>query len=249
VKSIVNVTTDKCYANKEWVWGYRENDSLGGYDPYSSSKACSELVTAAYMTSYFSAASSIGEKTIGIATARSGNVIGGGDWAMDRLVPDVLEAFGRGCYPLIRNPHAVRPWQHVLEPIRGYLLLAQRNYELPGEYSEAWNFGPEESDVGTVQYLVDALAELWRLPLVKHSLENNIENTKTVLHEAKHLMLNISKSRSRLKWYPLINLDQALALTIEWASLRAQGEDVRAITFKQIKDYQESLNSVNQATY
>jgi CDP-glucose 4,6-dehydratase len=237
VKSIINVTTDKCYQNNEWIWGYRETDHMGGHDPYSSSKACSELVTSAFRDSFYGASDGI--RKVGLATARAGNVIGGGDWALDRLVPDVLSAFEHGHYPKVRNPTSIRPWQHVLEPIRGYLMLAQKNYEFPDEYAEAWNFGPEDSDSKTVEYVVQALADFWGSPLAQYSLEDIRDKPKTVLHEAKNLSLDISKARARLNWSPLINLDEAIRLTMEWHKARSNGKIVRDITLDQIEQYQK----------
>jgi CDP-glucose 4,6-dehydratase len=239
VKSIVNVTTDKCYQNNEWIWGYRETDHMGGRDPYSSSKACSEIVTSAFRDSFYGACDHF--RKVGLATARAGNVIGGGDWALDRLVPDVLSAFKRGHYPKVRNPTSIRPWQHVLEPIRGYLMLAQKNYEFPDEYAEAWNFGPEDSDSKTVENIVQALADLWGSPLSQYPLEDTVDKPKTNLHEAKQLRLDISKARARLNWSPLINLDYAIRLTMEWYKARNKGKSVRDITLDQIMEYENLL--------
>lgn len=160
VRAVINVTTDKCYENKEWVWGYRENELLGGYDPYSNSKACSELVTSAYRSSFFNPRD-YKSHGVAIATARAGNVIGGGDWAPGRLVPDCVRALLKGEKIIIRNPGAIRPWQHVLEPLNGYLLLAQRLYEEGPRYAEAWNFGPCDDDVKSVQWIVERLCSKW----------------------------------------------------------------------------------------
>jgi CDP-glucose 4,6-dehydratase len=160
VKAIVNITTDKCYDNREWVWGYRENEPMGGFDPYSNSKGCAELASSAYRSSFFSK-ENYSQHGVALATVRAGNVIGGGDWALDRLIPDILAAFEQGEDVLIRNPHAIRPWQHVLEPLRGYLMLVERLIEDGPEYAEGWNFGPNDEDVQTVEQIVRRMAELW----------------------------------------------------------------------------------------
>ncbi|WP_313617851.1 CDP-glucose 4,6-dehydratase, partial [Rhizobium sp.] len=159
IRAVVNVTTDKCYENREWPWGYRENEPMGGYDPYSSSKACAELVTAAYRRSYFTTPSN-GHR-VAVATARAGNVIGGGDWAKDRLIPDIVYAFSQGVPASIRNPQAIRPWQHVLESLRGYLILAENLFEHGDEFAEAWNFGPNDDDAKPVSWITERMAELW----------------------------------------------------------------------------------------
>jgi CDP-glucose 4,6-dehydratase len=160
VKAVVNITTDKCYENREWVWGYRENEPMGGYDPYSNSKGCAELVTAAYRSSFFNPAT-YAQHGVAVATVRAGNVIGGGDWAADRLLPDILAAFEQGKPAFIRNPHAIRPWQHVLEPLRGYLTLAEQLYQHGPDYAEGWNFGPNDEDAKEVGWIVKQMATLW----------------------------------------------------------------------------------------
>jgi len=226
VRSVVSVTTDKCYDNKEWPWGYRENEALGGHDPYSSSKAAAELVTSAYRTSYLSASG------VGVATARAGNVIGGGDWAVDRLVPDVLQAFADGRPALIRNPDAIRPWQHVLEPLSGYLCLAEKLHENPGCFAGAWNFGPHDTDAKPVRSLVDRLATHWG------GQANWDMDMHPQPHEAHYLKLDISKARSLLGWSPRWNLDQALERTAHWYRHHISGGDLRSFTLGQIQDYQ-----------
>ena len=232
VRAVVNVTTDKCYENKEWVWGYRENEPMGGHDPYSNSKACSELVTSAYRNSFFNASNASG-KQVALASARAGNVIGGGDWAADRLIPDILEAFSRSTPVVIRNPQAIRPWQHVLEPLRGYLTLAERLYLDGTSVAEAFNFGPNSEDARPVEWIVQRLVDQWsegaswQRDMAAHP------------HEAHYLKLDISKAGARLGWHPQLRLEQALQLTVDWARCRLQGGDVRAFTLAQIHNYQQ----------
>jgi CDP-glucose 4,6-dehydratase len=231
VRAVVNVTTDKCYENREWVWGYRENEPMGGYDPYSSSKGCSELVTSAYRNSFFPA-DKYPQHRVALASGRAGNVIGGGDWAKDRLIPDILAAFARNEPVVIRSPHATRPWQHVLEPLRGYLVLAEKLYEHGPEYAEGWNFGPYGDDAQPVEWITRELAKKWgegarwELSAGEHP------------HEANYLKLDISKAGARLKWQPTLRLHQALDLIVEWARARQSGGDLRALTLRQIADYQ-----------
>lgn len=229
VKALINVTTDKCYENHEWIWGYREIDRLGGHDPYSSSKACSELVTASYRRAFFNR----GDQTA-IATARAGNVIGGGDWAGERLIPDIFRAWLAGESVLIRNPASIRPWQHVLEALHGYLLLAERLCEKPMEFAEAWNFGPDESDARTVSWIAEHLRQ--RLPDLQ--LQTGGAGGP---HEAAYLKLDCAKARNRLHWQPTLPLDQALDLIIEWYQDCKSGQDLRCTTQKQIKHFLEKL--------
>lgn len=223
VRTIVNVTTDKCYENREWPWGYRENEPMGGHDPYSSSKGCVELASSAWRRSFLT------DEGIALATARAGNVIGGGDWAEDRLLPDILRALQQGEPMLIRNPHAIRPWQHVLEPLSGYLLLAQRLYT--GGQAEAWNFGPRDEDAKPVQWVVERLCAewgdgaTWELQPGSHP------------HEAGWLKLDISKARQHLGWEPRWNLHTALARTVEWHHAWLDGRDMRAFCLEQISRY------------
>lgn len=223
VKVVINVTSDKCYDNREWVWGYRENDALGGRDPYSASKGCSELVTAAYRRSY------PGSGQIAIATARAGNVIGGGDRAKDRLVPDIVRSVSESKPLVIRSPHAVRPWQHVLDPLHGYMMLAEKLWSGGVEFSGAWNFGPAESESMTVSQLAARLADYMgsRLPL-------RCGETSEPFHEAHVLRLDCSKARMRLGWKPKLRLDEALRWTAEWYKGEAGGGDVRDICLRQI---------------
>lgn len=233
VKAVVNVTTDKCYDNREWVWGYRESDPLGGHDPYSSSKACSELVTRAYRSSYFPE-SAYGSHGLGMATARAGNVIGGGDDAADRLVPDCLRSFAAGKRPLLRSPGSTRPWQHVLEPLAGYMQLAERLTEAGGEFASAWNFGPGEGGAMCVAEVADRLAALWGDGAGCDRAEGCMPPGP---HEAGELMLDSAKSRRMLGWHPRWNTDQALKRTVEWHKAYAGRQDMREFSLKQISDY------------
>jgi CDP-glucose 4,6-dehydratase len=230
VRAVLNVTSDKCYENKEWAWGYRENDRLGGYDPYSNSKACAELVTSAYRNSYFNPAK-YAEHGIALASARAGNVIGGGDWARDRLIPDILRAIELGEPVLIRNPDAIRPWQHVLEPLSGYLQLAQKLHKEGVAFGEGWNFGPYEGDVKPVAWIVDRIARTWgdgaswALDGAPHP------------HEAHYLKLDCSKARGELGWKPRWNIEQTIDRIVEWHKAREQGADMRETTLAQIQSY------------
>lgn len=235
VRALVNVTTDKCYENKEWLWAYRENEPMGGHDPYSSSKGCSELLTAAWRNSYFPP-EKYAEHHVGLATARAGNVIGGGDWAADRLIPDILAAFEQNRPVVIRNPHAVRPWQHVLEPLRGYMVLAEKLYEYGSDYAEAWNFGPDAQDARPVEWIVRQLAGQWG-----GSARWEVDGREHP-HEASCLRLDISKAAHRLNWRPVLSLPQALSLVIDWARHWQQGGDLRAMTLAQIASYQSELD-------
>ena len=228
----VNVTSDKCYANQEWVWGYRENEPMGGRDPYSNSKGCAELVTSAYRESFFSPAS-IKDHGVALASARAGNAIGGGDWTSNQLIPDLLRAFlaGRSC--LIRSPSAIRPWQFVLEPLRGYLVLAERLAEDPTRFASAWNFGPAEADAKPVSWIADELKRLWG-GRASWSLDGG-----THPREAYSLKLDTSKSRACLEWHPTLPLNQALEWIVEWYRAFQEGSDLRSITRTQIERYEE----------
>ena len=232
VRTVLCITSDKCYENREWVWKYRENDPMGGWDPYSASKGCSELIVASYRNSFFNN-DLYDQHGVAVASARAGNVIGGGDWGADRLIPDIVRSFSEGKSVLIRNPGAVRPWQHVIDLLRGYMLLTERLYEKGPEYGEAWNFGPGDDDERSVREIVDSLAKLWGRG-ASWKLDTNEQ-----LHEAYTLKLDSSKSRSRLSWHPLFSMDLALELVTEWYKQYYSGDKPpREITEEQIRRMQ-----------
>ena len=239
VKAVINVTTDKCYENKEWVWGYRENEPLGGYDPYSNSKACSELVTLAYRSSYFNP-KDYAVHGVAVASARAGNVIGGGDWATDRLIPDCVRALVKTERIIIRSPQAIRPWQHVLEPLSGYLTLAQKLYTDGPRFAGAWNFGPEDNDAQPVEWLLKSLCSKWG-----DNASYEIDKGEHP-HEAHYLKLDCSKAKQELGWRPKWNLDKAIDSIVDWTRVYMQGQDVKKICLKQIEDY-ENQNEVRRA--
>ncbi|SCJ73239.1 CDP-glucose 4%2C6-dehydratase [uncultured Clostridium sp.] len=226
VKAVVTITTDKCYENKEWVYGYRETDPLGGYDPYSSSKGCSEILTTSYRNSYFN---SLGVRT---ASTRAGNVIGGGDWAQDRLIPDLVRSICNDSPLIVRNPIATRPWQHVLEPLSGYLLLGALLLQDDANYDSAWNFGPLDSDILTVEEVLKLSIEKWGKGSYK------IEKL-TNLHEANLLKLDISKAMAELKWKPIYSVKTAINKTIEWYKYYYDNENanMQLFSINQIKEY------------
>ena len=224
IAAIVNVTSDKCYENREWVWPYRETDPLGGYDPYSASKACAEIVTCAYRNSFFAA------RGLQLASARSGNVIGGGDWATGRLIPDFLRAVDSGEVLRLRSPDAVRPWQHVLEPLCGYLTLAEKLCAEQGGYSDAWNFGPNDGDAKSVGWIVNELCD--RIDGGQYSTEGQEQ-----LHEADLLSLDSSKARAVLGWAPRWGLETALSKTLEWHEAWRSEADMADFTCRQIQAY------------
>lgn len=231
VHSIVNITSDKCYENREWVWGYRENDPMGGHDPYSCSKGCAELVTSSYRRSFFSTVD-----TANIASARAGNVIGGGDWAHDRIIPDSIRAIMNGLPINIRNPQAIRPWQHVLEPLAGYLLLAQKLWESGDCYAGGWNFGPDASHCWSVNDLVNTLCNIWGEP----AKWDNVSNTSgDLMHEASYLKLDSAKATTQLGWRPILKMDDTLAMTVNWYKRYNEGEDAKNLTCEQIIKYQK----------
>jgi CDP-glucose 4,6-dehydratase len=231
VRVVVNITSDKCYENREWVWGYRENDTLGGHDPYSSSKGCAELVTSAYRDSYFPL-DDYQRHGVAVASARAGNVIGGGDWAEDRLIPDMMKAFLENRSVIIRNPDAVRPWQYVLEPLSGYLLLAELLWLYGPDFSQGWNFGPNDNDAKPVSWIVENLAAIWGNE-AKWELDSS-ENP----HESHYLKLDCSKARRELNWVPRLWLNRALQWTAEWYLSYRENENMRQVTEEQIARYE-----------
>jgi CDP-glucose 4,6-dehydratase len=233
IRVVVNITTDKCYENREWDWGYRETDRLGGHDPYSNSKSCAEAVTAAYRHSFFHP-EAIGRHGIVLASVRAGNVIGGGDWARNRLIPDVIRAFLNDETPQIRRPRAIRPWQHVLEPLNGYLLLAQRCWEVGSEFGEAWNFGPRDQEARPVAWIVEKLCELWGNDRSWQSDEQDYP------FESRTLRLDCSKAIHRLGWTPRCSLEQALRMTVDWYRAYQQQADLRTVSLEQIEAYVRS---------
>jgi len=232
VRAVVNVTSDKCYENREWAWGYRENEQMGGYDPYSNSKGCAELVSAAYRSSFFNP-NDYDRHGVALATARAGNVIGGGDWAKDRLIPDILSAFGSGKKVKIRNPDAVRPWQHVLEPLSGYLALAESLAEKGPAFATGWNFGPNDEDAKSVGWIVKQMAARWG-----GETGYTIDQGEHA-HEANYLKLDISKARTQLNWRPALRLNDALDMIVDWAKAQHSGADISALTEQQISFYQK----------
>lgn len=229
VKAFINVTSDKCYENREWVWGYRENEPMGGHDPYSSSKGCSELVTAAFRNSFLYDLSQ--KQSFSLASARAGNVIGGGDWAKDRLIPDCIRSLRKNEPIKIRNPHATRPWQHVLEPLSGYLLLAEKMYLEPGKYEGAWNFGPESKCIIPVGKIVDMVVEKWGKGIWE-DLSDNYEP-----HEASLLSLDINKAGQGLGWTPRWNIEKAISCTVEWNIAFEEQKDMYSVVKKQIEEF------------
>jgi len=230
VRAVVNVTTDKCYENREWPWGYRENEPMGGYDPYSSSKGCSELVTAAYRNSFFNEAC-YSDHGVALASARAGNVIGGGDWAADRLIPDCIAALLNDEPVRIRNPHAIRPWQHVLEPLSGYLTLAQRLHEKGARYAGAWNFGPGDDDAREVEWIVQRMCSRWQ------GGASYVVDQGEHPHEAHYLKLDCSKAKGKLGWRPRWSLETAIEKIIDWTLAYQKGEGLREVCLQQIADY------------
>jgi CDP-glucose 4,6-dehydratase len=235
VRAVINVTTDKCYENREWVWAYRENEAMGGYDPYSNSKACSELVTSSYRNSFFNPKDYARHK-VAVASARSGNVIGGGDWAKDRLLPDCVRALLKGEKIFVRSPKAIRPWQHVLDPLSGYLLLSQKLCKNGVRYGEAWNFGPEERDAKPVEWIVRRICVDWG-----NGAAFEIDKGRHP-HEAHYLKLDCSKARSGLHWYPKWNLEQAVDKVMEWVRAYRDGRDMRKVCHQQIQEYERAAN-------
>ena len=239
VKAVVSITTDKCYENKEWVWGYRETDPLGGYDPYSSSKACAEIVSAAFRQSYFPVAQlhQPGGHTVALATARAGNVIGGGDWSLDRLIPDLVRGFLAGEPVRIRRPQAIRPWQHVLEPLAGYIALAEHLLsDNAAHYAAAYNFGPYDEDAKPVGWIVEKMTGFWG------DGASWVLDPDPGVHEAGYLKLDASKAHADLGWKPRLRLETALQWLVEWYRNWQSGADMHAFTLDQIKEYETLLS-------
>jgi CDP-glucose 4,6-dehydratase len=230
IKAAVIVTTDKCYENQEWLWGYRENETLGGHDPYSNSKACAELVTTSYRQSFFSE-KEYAKHGVAIASARAGNVIGGGDWSTDRLVPNAIAAFDAHESLLIRNPYSTRPWQHVLEPLSGYLLLAQTLVEQGVAFNGAWNFGPNDSDVRSVQAVVQLLMPHWDSKASWH------QDKRSAPHEARSLKLDCSKAKELLRWHPRWSLEKAVEVIALWHQAYKANDDMLKKMHEQIALY------------
>ncbi len=233
---VVNVTSDKCYENKEWAWGYRETDPLGGHDPYSNSKACAELVTSAFRDSYFSGTGP-GKVQITVASARAGNVVGGGDWTRDQLIPDLMRAFLASKTCVIRSPHAIRPWQFVLEPLRGYLTLAEKLHTGGQRFASAWNFGPPDSDARPVSWISNELVGLWGKPAA-WSTDDTVHP-----HEATYLKLDASRTETELAWHPTLALRGALEWIVEWYRAFQSGDDMERLTRAQIDRYEALLTN------
>ena len=233
VKAVINVTTDKCYENKEWIWSYRENEPMGGYDPYSNSKACSELVTSSYRNSFFHP-NDYDKHGVAVASARAGNVIGGGDWAADRLIPDCINALLENKKIMIRNPNAIRPWQHVLEPLSGYLILAEKLYKDGIRFAEGWNFGPDDNDAKPVEWIVQKMCEHWGEGAA-YEIDSGIHP-----HEAHYLKLDCSKAKGRLNWLPKWKLEYTLENIIDWVQAYNEKADMCTICLQQIDDYMKS---------
>ncbi len=229
LKAIVNITTDKCYENREWVWGYRENDPMGGHDPYSASKGCAELVTSAYRNSFFNLEKYGKEHNVLLASVRAGNVIGGGDWSEDRLIPDIMKATSRGEEVIIRSPESTRPWQHVLEPLSGYLMLGQKLLEENKEFAEAWNFGPTDEEAITVHRVVESIKQSW--PEVNYRLQPDSRNP----HEANLLKLDCSKAHMKLRWKGIWNTEQTFEKTAAW--YREYYGNKKIISEEQLRNY------------
>jgi CDP-glucose 4,6-dehydratase len=233
VRVVLNVTTDKCYENREWIWGYRENEPMGGYDPYSNSKGCSELVTASFRNSFFNQ-KEYKKHGVALASARAGNVIGGGDWAEDRLIPDFIRSIVRGEKLKIRSPYAIRPWQHVLEPLCGYLLLCQKLHSNGPEFAEGWNFGADDNDSRNVEWITKKICEFWG-DGVSYEVDDNPQP-----HEANYLKLDCSKAKALLGWHPEWNIESSLKEIVAWYKAFLNGSDMREVTIAQINKFFEN---------
>ncbi|MFC4701024.1 CDP-glucose 4,6-dehydratase [Glaciecola siphonariae] len=236
VKAVVNVTSDKCYENQEWLWGYRENEPKGGYDPYSNSKGCAELVADAFRHSFFNP-KDYKRHGCAVASVRAGNVIGGGDWAKDRLIPDILNSFERKESVNIRSPFAVRPWQHVLEPLSGYLIVAQKLYNDGCDFAEGWNFGPDDKDARPVKHIVEELVRLWG------DDASWILDESPHPHEATYLKLDCSKANSKLNWNPVWNLDSTLEKIVKWHKAWLANKDMKVYSLSEIREYMTNLSA------
>ena len=230
VQAIVNITSDKCYENREWVWGYREDEAMGGYDPYSNSKGCAELVASSFRNSFFNP-KDYHQHGVGLASVRAGNVIGGGDWALDRLIPDILQAFAKNQAVEIRSPHSIRPWQHVLEPLSGYLAVAEKLFDDGAHYAEGWNFGPQDEDALPVQTIVEIMADNWG-PEANWFLSEGEHP-----HESHYLKLDCSKAKMKLQWQPAWNIQTTLNKIVAWHKAWLNKEDMREYTLGEIKHY------------
>lgn len=230
VKAVLNVTTDKCYENKEWIWGYRENEPMGGFDPYSNSKSCSELVTSSFRNSFFNP-KDYKSHGVALASARAGNVIGGGDWAEDRLIPDFMRSIVLGRELKIRNPKAVRPWQHVLEPLSGYLLLCKALYNDGISFADAWNFGPDDNDSKNVEWISDTLCRMWGED-ASYEVDTDVHP-----HEANYLKLDCSKANTFLDWHQKWNIETSLQMIVDWQRAFINKSDMRKVTISQIENY------------
>ena len=233
LRSIVNITSDKCYENKERETGYVEDEPMGGYDPYSSSKGCAELVSSAYRSSFFKP----NINKVAMASARAGNVVGGGDWSKDRLIPDAIKSFYKNETVLIRNPNAIRPWQFVLEPLRGYMMLAEKLYNAEYIYSSGWNFGPNNDNVRNVEWIIKNLSEKWG----PHASWKFEKEESEILHEANYLKLDITKAKHDLNWHPLLNINDTLELIIEWYKSFEKEENMHKVSLNQIIKYQNLI--------
>ena len=238
VKAVLCITSDKCYENREWVWKYRESDPVGGWDPYSASKGCSELVIASYKNSYFND-DLYDSQGVAVASARAGNVVGGGDWGHDRLIPDMIKSFSDGKRVIIRSPNAVRPWQHVIDLLRGYIMLTEKLYQYGPQYAEAWNFGPIDNDEKTVQEIVNKVSALWGNG-ASWELDKNFNP-----HEALSLKLDSSKARARLGWSSALDIETTLEYVVQWYKAHHKGEDMFHITSQQIQEVEDRYAKSN----